>query len=82
MTALRRETKFALPHVDPHKVVAVLDLNCRRILHSGPVSQVRSLYFDDVGLGSFRENRAGRGVVGNEPARVTAADSEGQVSTG
>lgn len=61
VTALRRETKFALDHGDMGKVRAVLEMNCRPIVYNRPVSEVYSIYFDDSRLSSCQENLDGIG---------------------
>ena len=59
--ASRREVKFTLPGADLAKLRAVLDANCRRLVHNDRVSTVRSIYFDDVRLSACRANLAGVG---------------------
>ncbi len=59
VTALRRETKYALPHADAGKVRSILEANCRAVSHAGPVSHVHSIYFDDVCLNACGENMEG-----------------------
>jgi hypothetical protein len=61
-TERRSEIKFLLPHADLGKIRSILEVNCRRIRHDGPVSLVNSLYFDDAGLGAYRENLDGVGT--------------------
>lgn len=59
VTALRVETKYAVPHADLGKLRTILAANCRRIVHAGVVSHVHSIYFDDWCLTSARENLGG-----------------------
>lgn len=61
VTALRRETKYALPRSDAGKVRAILEANCRAVAYAGPVSCVNSIYFDDVRLSGCDENIEGVG---------------------
>jgi hypothetical protein len=60
-TQHRSEIKFLLPHADLGKIRSILEVNCRRIRHDGPISLVSSLYFDDASLGAYRENLDGVG---------------------
>jgi hypothetical protein len=60
-TQHRSEIKFLIPHADLGKIRSILEVNCRRIRHDGPVSLVSSLYFDDVSLSAYRENLDGVG---------------------
>ena len=57
--ALRRESKFALRRTDPGKLRSILAGNLRRQVHAGPVSVVRSIYFDDPTLSCCQANLAG-----------------------
>ena len=59
VTTLRREVKFALPHVDFGKFLSILEVNCRRVSYAQPTSRVASLYFDDVLLSSCHDNLDG-----------------------
>lgn len=59
VTALRIETKYAVPHADTGKLRTILAANCRRIVHAGEVSHVHSIYFDDWRLTAARENLGG-----------------------
>jgi len=59
VTALRVETKYAVPHADTGKLRTILAANCRRIVHASEVSHVHSIYFDDHRLTSARENLGG-----------------------
>ena len=56
---LRHEVKFAVSDVDPGKLRAILDANCRRVSHHQSTSRVVSLYFDDAELSSCRANLDG-----------------------
>jgi hypothetical protein len=60
-TKRRSEIKFLLPHADLGKIRSILEVNCRRIRHEGPMSLVSSLYFDDASLSAYRENLDGVG---------------------
>ena len=60
--ASRREVKYALPQMDVAKVRAVLDANCRRLIHNNQVSAVRSIYFDDSQLSACRANLSGLSI--------------------
>ena len=55
----RREVKFALPNGDAAKVRSILDVNCQRIVHSGPSSMVNTIYYDDIRLSGCQENLDG-----------------------
>ena len=55
----RREVKFALPNGDAAKVRSILDVNCQRIVHSGPSSMVNTIYYDDMRLSGCQENLDG-----------------------
>ncbi len=57
----RRETKYALPHIDVGKLRRLLEGSCRRLIHNERVSVVRSIYFDDVQLSACRSNLNGLG---------------------
>ena len=57
----RSEIKFLLPYADMGKLRSILEVNCRRICYSGPVSLVNSIYFDDAGLSAYRESVEGNG---------------------
>ena len=57
--ASRQETKFALRRTDVSKIRTILAGNLRRQVHAGPISVVRSLYFDDPTLTCCRANLAG-----------------------
>ncbi len=59
--ASRREVKFTLRGADLGKLRTILEANCRRLVHAGEVSTVRSIYFDDVRLSACRANLAGVG---------------------
>jgi hypothetical protein len=58
----RTELKFALSQADPAKLRRLLEGNCRRLLHDGPVSSVCSVYFDDAQLSTCRANLIGVGL--------------------
>ena len=58
----RREIKYALPQMDVGKLRRLLETNCRRLVHGGQVSLVRSIYFDDPGLSACRANLDGLSV--------------------
>jgi hypothetical protein len=60
-TQYRSEIKFLLPYADIGKLRSILEVNCRRICYSGPVSLVNSIYFDDAGLSAYRESIEGNG---------------------
>ena len=57
--AVRRETKCLLPNADVGKFRKLLEGNARRLIHNGPVSTVRSIYFDDVWLSDCQANLDG-----------------------
>lgn len=57
--AMRREVKYLLPRADVAKLRRLLESNCRRLIHNGRVSAVRSVYFDDPRLSACRANLAG-----------------------
>ncbi len=57
--ALRRETKYLLPHADIGKLRSLLKGNARRLVHNEPVSTVRSIYFDDPLLSDCQANLGG-----------------------
>jgi hypothetical protein len=46
----RRELKYVFAHYDVAALRSVLRQVCRPIVHAGPVSTVRSVYFDGIGL--------------------------------
>ena len=60
--AQRSEIKFLFPGQDVATVRAVLRRAATPITYAGPVSVVRSVYFDDHGLGSCRANLDGLGA--------------------
>ncbi|MDA7977545.1 MAG: polyphosphate polymerase domain-containing protein [Pirellulales bacterium] len=60
--ARRREVKYALPQMDIGKLRRLLEVNCQRLIHSGQVSVVRSIYFDDSRLSACRANLDGLGL--------------------
>ncbi len=60
--ASRREVKFAFEDMDVRKLRRLLEANCRRLVHNAPVSEVRSIYFDDAQLSACRANLDGHGV--------------------
>ena len=55
----RREVKFALTNTDSAKVRSILEVNCQRIMHAGPVSTIHTIYFDDARLSACHENLDG-----------------------
>ena len=57
--AVRRETKYLLPHADIGKLRSLLKGNTKRIIHNKPVSTVRSIYFDDTLLSDCQANLDG-----------------------
>jgi len=57
--AVRRETKYLLPHADIGKLRSLLKGNTRRLVHNEPVSTVRSIYFDDALLSDCQANLDG-----------------------
>lgn len=59
--ASRREIKYAFSHVDTGKLRNLLAVNCRRLVHAGDVSVVRSIYFDDARFSACRANLDGAG---------------------
>ena len=58
----RRELKFVFTRHDVATLRGVLLRACRPIIHAGPVSTVRSVYFDDPALGACRANIDGVGL--------------------
>lgn len=59
--ATRKEIKFNYEGADLGKFRRLLETNCRRLVHNNPVSVVRSIYFDDLGLSACRANLDGIG---------------------
>lgn len=59
---LRRELKFVFPGQDVATLRRLLTGACRPIRYAGPVSFVRSVYFDDPTLTAARNNLAGVGL--------------------
>ena len=57
--AVRRETKYLLPHADVGKFRSLLKGNARRLIHNEPISTVRSIYFDDPLLSDCQANLDG-----------------------
>lgn len=57
--AVRRETKYLLPHADIGKLRSLLKGNTKRIIHNKPISTVRSIYFDDTLLSDCQANLDG-----------------------
>ncbi len=57
--AVRRETKYLLPHADIGKLRSLLKGNTKRIIHNKPVSTVRSIYFDNTLLSDCQANLDG-----------------------
>jgi hypothetical protein len=60
--AERHETKYVFTGHDPATLRQLLLRSCRPILHAGPVSTVRSVYFDDPVLSTCRASLEGVGV--------------------
>ena len=58
----RRELKFVFTGHDVATLRRQLLQTCRPIFHAGPVSTVRSVYFDDPVLGNCRANLDGIGL--------------------
>ena len=71
--AVRRETKYLLPHADIGKLRSLLKGNTKRIIHNKPVSTVRSIYFDDTLLSDCQANLDG--VSHRKKARLRWYDS-------
>lgn len=59
--AQRKEIKFLLPAADVGKLRRLLMRNCRPIVHNRPVSEVYSVYFDDLRLAACHANLDGLG---------------------
>jgi len=59
--AERRETKFVFEDTDVKTIRALLQGSSKRLVHNQPVSIVRSIYFDDVGLSACHANLDGLG---------------------
>lgn len=57
----RWEIKFVFPFADLGKLSSILEANCRRVIHRGPVSHVSSIYFDDYALSDCSHSLEGRG---------------------
>ena len=60
--ARRKEVKYAIVGADAGKLRSHLSINCRRQVHNGPVSTVRSIYFDDARLSACQANLDGVGI--------------------
>ena len=60
--AARRETKYLFNQHDVATLRQVLLRSCRPIQYAGPVSTVRSIYFDNPRLGACRANLDGVGI--------------------
>ena len=60
--AARREIKYVFTRRDVATLRQVLLRSCRPIQYAGPVSTVRSIYFDEPGLGTCRANLDGVGI--------------------
>ena len=58
----RRELKYVFTRHDVSTLRHVLRQVCRPIVHAGPVSTVRSVYFDDPCLSACRANLDGIGL--------------------
>ncbi len=59
--ASRKEVKFTMEQADIGKLRVLLGTRLRCISHNGPVSVVRSVYFDDASLSACRANLDGLG---------------------
>lgn len=57
--ASRREVKFLFPQTDVVKLRRLIEGNGRRVVHQGPVSEVRSIYFDSPRLTACYANLSG-----------------------
>ncbi len=57
--ASRREVKFLFPQADVVKLRRLMACNGRRVVHQGPVSEVRSIYFDSPRLTACHANLSG-----------------------
>ena len=57
--ASRREVKFTFPFADAGKLRQLLTVNGRRVVHQGPISEVRSIYFDSPQFSACRANLSG-----------------------
>ncbi|MEO1997489.1 MAG: polyphosphate polymerase domain-containing protein [Planctomycetaceae bacterium] len=57
--ASRREVKFVFPGADVAKLRRLMECNGRRVIHQGPVSEVRSIYFDSPQLSACQANLSG-----------------------
>lgn len=60
--AARREMKYVFRQPDVAALRRILQLSCRPIRYAGPVSTVRSVYFDDAVLSNCRANFDGVGL--------------------
>ena len=74
--ARRGETKFTFDREDAAVVRAVLRRAATPLVYAGPVSVVRSVYFDDAELGACRANLDGLGA--RNKFRVRWYDRSGQ----
>ena len=59
--ALRQEVKFVASRHDTDTIRKLLETNGRRLVYNEPVSTVRSIYFDDIGLTACHANLGGIG---------------------
>ena len=59
--ALRQEVKFVVSRDDVSTIRKLLESNGRRLVYNEPVSTVRSIYFDDIGMTACRANLGGVG---------------------
>ncbi|MHC4991096.1 MAG: VTC domain-containing protein, partial [Planctomycetota bacterium] len=59
---MRREVKYVFTQHDVATLRRILLRCCRPIRYAGPVSTVRSIYFDDPELGACRANLDGIGL--------------------
>jgi hypothetical protein len=71
---LRREVKYVFTNQDVAALRTVLMQSCRPIAYAGPVSTVRSLYFDDQALNACRASIDGTGV--RHKTRIRWYDAE------
>ncbi len=60
--AARKETKYVFTQHDVATLRQVLLRSCRPVHYAGPVSTVRSIYFDNPQLGTCRANLDGVGI--------------------
>jgi hypothetical protein len=72
--ARRRETKHCFARQDTATLRAVLRAYAEPVVHSGPVSTVRSVYFDDTSMSACHANL--NGVPNRKKVRVRWYDEE------